>query len=228
MLVWLTCVATPIYYVLRETRDAEALHQLRVGLRRLHAAFATFKPILPGKELLKLGAEIKWMGGELDRARDLDVSIENDTHSRKIKNEDESRSRRLGDRLRAAQTAGYDRALAAVNSHRFAMLMLDCSEWVEIGSWRRSRDKEVVGLRDGVASELGCAALDRLSRNLRKAGKTHACPRPPSEASRQDQSKELALCRGILCGDLWSSFEGPPLEIHRLASKAAGCPGRPE
>src|SRR5450755_1940834 len=115
--------------------NTEALHQLRVGLRRLHAAFATFKPILPGKELPKLGAEIKWMGAELDRARDLDVFIENGIHSRKNKNEDDSRSLRLGDRLRAAQTAGYDRALAAVNSHRFAMLMLNCSEWVEIGSW---------------------------------------------------------------------------------------------
>jgi triphosphatase len=34
-----------------------------------------------------------------------------------------------------------------------------------------SRDKEVVGLRDGTVSALGCAALDRFSRKLRKAGK---------------------------------------------------------
>jgi triphosphatase len=107
------------------------------------------------------------------------------THSRKNKNEDDSRSRRLGDRLRAAQTAGYDRALAAVNSHRFAMLMLNCSEWVEIGSWRCSQDKEVVGLRDGVASALGCAALDRLSRELRNAGKhMHAFDRPARHRAR--------------------------------------------
>jgi triphosphatase len=147
-------------HLLRDTRDAEALHQLRVGLRRLHAALVTFESILPGKELLKLGADIKWMGGELDKARDLDVFIRNDTHSRKNKNEDDSRSRRLGDRLRAAQTAGYDRALAAVNSHRFAMLTLNCSEWVEIGSWRRSRDKEVAALRDGPASALHKAVRD--------------------------------------------------------------------
>ena len=62
-------------HMLRETRNAEALHQLRVGLRRLHAALAVFKPILPGKELSKMAAEIKWMGGELDTARDLDVFI---------------------------------------------------------------------------------------------------------------------------------------------------------
>jgi triphosphatase len=178
-------------HLLRETRDAEALHQLRVGLRRLHAAFATFKPILPGKELPKLGAEIKWMGTELDRARDLDVLIENGIHSRKNKNEDESRSRRLGYRLRAAQTAGYDRALAAVNSHRFAMLMLNCSEWVEIGSWRRSRDKKVVGLRDGIASALGRATLDRLSRKLRKTGKHMHALDPPARHRARIKAKKL-------------------------------------
>jgi triphosphatase len=48
--------------------------------------------------------------------------------------------------------------------------VLNCSEWVEIGSWRRSRDEEVAGLRDGAASALACAALGRLSRKLRKAG----------------------------------------------------------
>ena len=134
-------------HMLRETRNAEALHQLRVGLRRLHAAFATFKPILPGKELSEMGAEIKWMGGELDTARDLDVFIKNHARSVKGESEDDSRSRALGDRLSAAQTASYDRAIEAVDLNRFAMLVFNCAEWVEIGSWRRSRDKEVVGQR---------------------------------------------------------------------------------
>jgi CHAD domain-containing protein len=178
-------------HLLRETRNAEALHQLRVGLRRLRAAFATFKAILPGKELSKMGAEIKWMGGELDAARDLDVFIENNIHSGKDESEEHSRSRALDDRLSAAQTASYDRALAAVDSNRFAMLVLNCSEWVEIGSWRRSRDKEVVALRDGAASALACAALHRLSRKLRKAGKHMAALAPPVRHGARIRAKTL-------------------------------------
>jgi triphosphatase len=177
-------------HLLRETRNAEALHQLRVGLRRLRAALATFKPILPGSEPSKMGGEIKWMGGELDRARDLDVFIENNTHSRKDENADDS-PRGLGDRLSAAQTARYDRALAAVDSHRFAMLVLNCSEWVEIGSWRRSRDKEVAALRDGPASALACAALDRLSRKLHKDGKHMAALAPPARHRARIKAKKL-------------------------------------
>jgi inorganic triphosphatase YgiF len=75
--------------LLRERRNTEALHQLRVSLRRLRAAFAMFKPILPGKELSKMDAEIRWMGGELDTARDLDVFIKN--NARSGKHEDDSR-----------------------------------------------------------------------------------------------------------------------------------------
>jgi triphosphatase len=147
---------------LRERRNTEALHQLRVGLRRLSAAIATFTPILPGKTLSKMDAEIKWIGGELDTARDLDVFIENNARSGKDA---------LNNQLDAAQRASYDRVLEAIDSKRFAILVLNCSEWVEIGSWRRSRDEKVSGLRDGAASALASAALDRLSRKLRKAGK---------------------------------------------------------
>jgi triphosphatase len=177
--------------LLRETRNSEALHQLRVGLRRLRAALATFEPILAGEELSTMDYEIKWMGGELDTARDLDVLIENNSHSGKVENEDASRSRALGDRLGAAQSASYDHALEAVNSHRFAMLLLNCSEWVEIGSWRRSRDKEVVGLRDGAASALARAALRRLSRKLRKAGKHMSALAPPARHRARIKAKKL-------------------------------------
>ena len=207
-------------HMLRETRNAEALHQLRVGLRRLHAALAAFKPILPDKELSKMAAEIKWMGGELDTARDLDVFIENNAHSVKGESEDDSRSRALGDRLSVAQTASYERAIETVDSTRFALLVLNCAEWVEIGSWRRSRNKEVVGLRDGAASALGCAALDRFSRKLRKAGKHMHALDPQARHRARIKAKKLgpaqdwgwARQRGIfrVCSltevDAWPGF----------------------
>jgi triphosphatase len=184
--------------LLRETRNAEALHQLRVGLRRLRAALATFKPILPGKELPKLDAEIKWMSGELNTARDLDVFIEKNAHSGKDESEDDSRSRALDERLGVAQAASYVRALEAVDSNRFAMLVLNCSEWVEIGPWRRSRDKEVVRLREGPASSLARAALDRLSRKLRKAGKHMAALDPPALHRARIKAKKLRYAAEFL------------------------------
>jgi triphosphatase len=204
-------------HILHERRNAEALRQLRVDLRRLHAALAAFKPILRGGGRSKIGSESKWMGRELDRARDLDVFIENNAHSVKDESEDDSRSRALGDRLSAARTKSYDRAIEAVDSTRFALLVLNCAEGAEIGSWRRNRDKAVAGLRDGPASTLACAALDRLSRKLRKAGE-HLAALAPNARHRARIKAKVALCGGILCGGLWSSFEGPPLEIPRWRS----------
>ena len=60
-----------------------------------------------------MDAEIKWMGGELDTARNLYVSIEN--HARSGKDKDDSRLRAFGGRLDAAQCASYDRALEAID-----------------------------------------------------------------------------------------------------------------
>jgi triphosphatase len=175
--------------LLRERRNTETLHQLRVGLRRLRAALATFAPILPGNKLAKLDAEIRWIGAELDTARDLDVFIEN--NARLGKDRDDSRLRAFGDRLDAAQSASYDRALEAIDSKRFSMLVLNCSEWVEIGSWRRSPDEKVAGLRDGAASALACAALGRLSRKLRKAGKHMRALDPQARHRARIKAKNL-------------------------------------
>lgn len=177
--------------LLRETRDAEALHQLRVGLRRLRAVLATFEPILPGREFSKMGVESKWIGGELDAARDLDVFIEKNAHTGNGQEKGDTQSRALDDRLGAAQIASYDRAIEAIGSKRFAMFVLDCAEWVEIGGWRGSRDKKVVQWRDGVVSTLASAALDRSSRKLRKAGRHMVALDPPARHRARIRAKKL-------------------------------------
>jgi triphosphatase len=157
--------------LLREVRNPEALHQLRVGFRRLRAAFETFKSLLPRKGLDLLRAEIKWIGSELDPARDIDVFIKNAFPSTKTNDPGDRILSAFGERLRAAQTASYDLALTAVDSNRFALLLLNCAEWVEIGPWRGIEDAGVAKLRDGGASVLAGKALGRLSRQLRKSGK---------------------------------------------------------
>jgi len=52
---------------------AEALHQMRIGLRRLRAAIAIFDDVIADDDLKKVKAELKWITRELGPARDLDV-----------------------------------------------------------------------------------------------------------------------------------------------------------
>lgn len=55
--------------------DPEGVHQARIALRRLRAAIAIFRPIMPGDELQHLGGEARWLAGELGPVRDLDVFL---------------------------------------------------------------------------------------------------------------------------------------------------------
>lgn len=52
--------------------DAEAVHQMRVSVRRIRALLRAFAPILP-EPLLSLDPPLQWIGGSLGAVRDLDV-----------------------------------------------------------------------------------------------------------------------------------------------------------
>ena len=56
-------------------RDAESLHQARVGLRRLRSHLRLFKPLVDEKWADELGSELRGLGRELGEVRDLDVLI---------------------------------------------------------------------------------------------------------------------------------------------------------
>ena len=53
--------------------DAEALHQMRIGFRRLRTAIASFATISASSEQDRIKAELKWATKALGPARDLDV-----------------------------------------------------------------------------------------------------------------------------------------------------------
>lgn len=61
----------------RRGRDPESLHQLRVTVRRLRAALRTYGAALPARRRAALNDELRWLGQELGRVRDLDVQLAN-------------------------------------------------------------------------------------------------------------------------------------------------------
>jgi CHAD domain-containing protein len=60
--------------VLRSRRPI-GIHQARVALRRLRAAFSVFRPAVDGAAVRALSAEAKWLAGECGPARDLHVFL---------------------------------------------------------------------------------------------------------------------------------------------------------
>jgi triphosphatase len=53
--------------------DVEAIHQLRVAMRRLRAALALFEPVLPPGVVASLTEDLAWLGRGVGAVRDLDV-----------------------------------------------------------------------------------------------------------------------------------------------------------
>lgn len=56
--------------------DAHGLHDLRVAMRRLRTALATFRPLVDDGVTDPLRDELRWASGELGRARDEEVVAE--------------------------------------------------------------------------------------------------------------------------------------------------------
>ena len=58
-----------------QSRRPVGIHQTRVALRRLRAAFGLFRSAVDGPVLRGLAAEAKWLAGECGPARDLYVFL---------------------------------------------------------------------------------------------------------------------------------------------------------
>lgn len=138
-------------------RDAEALHQARVALRRLRSALAIFKPMLAGSASAALGGELRWLAAELGQARDLDVLL------------DRAGPDALHGRVAAAREAAYDRVGEVLASPRARALMIDVAEWTVGGDWLRAADTQ--SERDATARDFAVSALDRFRRKVRKDGR---------------------------------------------------------
>lgn len=148
--------------ILRGAPSAEVLHQARVGIRRLRAAASAFRAMLGDAQSKAVLGELKWLAGEFDTARDLDVLID-----RLFPDSGDGELGEVHTGLVAARAAAYERALAAASSRRFGDLMLDVAAWLPAGDW--TRVAETNDIRETSAAEFGAEALARL---LHKAVKT--------------------------------------------------------
>ncbi|MFE1904673.1 CHAD domain-containing protein [Streptomyces gardneri] len=104
----------------------DAVHQLRVACRRMRSAFKTYRKVLDRDVTDPVGAELKWLAGELGVARDQEVLTE------RLRGRIDAlpRTLRLGPvrgRLRSWSAArarsGRRRALAALDSARHLALL---------------------------------------------------------------------------------------------------------
>lgn len=173
--------------LLIQVQSPEALHQLRVGLRRLRVALWMFRALLDAPGLDRARAEARWLAGELAPARDLDVLLVRLFGAEDIE-EDAGRAALL-DGLRRAQADAYRRAHAALGSDRFRQMLLFLAEWIDIGPWLS--DAELAETRAAPAVDLAAAAMNRADAHLRKGARRFESLTVEARHELRKQAKKL-------------------------------------
>lgn len=143
--------------ILLHRRHAEALHQARVGLRRLRSAFTLYRHRLAGPESLRLKEELRWLAGALGAVRDLDVLMRRARHEP------------LRARLRDLRMQRYDALIDILKSARARTLGLDLQAWLHCDP-----DLAVGSGQEETVTDFAAAVLDASRRKLRKHGEALA------------------------------------------------------
>jgi triphosphatase len=186
--------------VLRRLRRIEALHQLRVGARRLRSAISLFGPMLADGHVDEIKGELRWLTGELDDARNLDVFITQTFRPAAKRHARSMGLSNLGRALITAQTRAYDRAEAALGSERFRTLMLETAAWIETGPWTSGDEPRLVALRQRPIKAVAREILKRGRRKVMKAGKALAGLAPQPRHKLRINAKKLRYACGFFTG----------------------------
>ena len=144
--------------------DAEALHQMRVGLRRLRAAVSIFADVVEDSGADKIKGELKWITQELGPARDLDVFAADVLKPlQKARPKDPAVNAALRD-FEERRKAAYARAIDSLRSERHRKSLLDLAEWIEVGPWASGDAAR------GPIVERARTELARLYKGIKKRG----------------------------------------------------------
>ena len=139
------------------SRDAEALHQARVSLRRLRSLCSISKSLFEDSRFDHLREELKWLASELGNARNIDVMI------------DRASSEALSSRLQEARDEAYVRVEASLSSLRARSLMIDATEWISVGDWRTDQSDET--LHEQSSRDFAVDVFDKFWKKVAKGGK---------------------------------------------------------
>lgn len=144
------------------SHQSEAVHQTRVGVRRLRAAMSLFRDLVGVDSIQLLRHELKWLAGELTEARDLDVFFQAIFQAEDEADEEPAMTA-FRRRVLEAQSSAHAKALESIQSSRFARLLLEIAAWAETGALEP-------GLSQKPVQDFAARILKRRLKTVRKSG----------------------------------------------------------
>jgi inorganic triphosphatase YgiF len=113
--------------------NADSLHQMRIGLRRLRAALKFFAGVVADGDMERIESEMKWITQELGPARDLDVFAQEVIAPLKEAHPEDADLAAAHRDVEEKREAAYARAKTAFETDRFRNSMSTSSS-----GWRRA------------------------------------------------------------------------------------------
>lgn len=151
-------------------QDIEFLHQMRIGVRRLDAAFALFADLLQPPPAIT--HELQWLMDQLGPVRDWDVFIASTLPQVAEAIPAPGPLNSLSDAARKQSGALHAQASAAASSVRYAKLLSALESWVGQRGWRADvTAKGKARLKMGVAGFAGALLEQEQQRLLRRGRK---------------------------------------------------------
>lgn len=113
--------------------SGSGIHQMRIAVRRLRSALATYRPVLLPDTTEALRGELRWLGGELSPARDAQVlgeRLEALVAEQPVELVMGPVTNRIHTEMTTRFVAGRRRGLEALDSERYATLLRDLESFV--------------------------------------------------------------------------------------------------
>lgn len=152
-------------------REPEALHQMRIAIRRFRTTLSLFRDVVTGAGAEAVKNELRWLRDQTGPARDLDVFVTEVMVPIRGQHPKEKAVVSLHQHLRRRRLRAYSVARQAVLSPRFRKLAVQTAAWVEDGDWRTNVDALMHARQDAPVEVYAAEQLSALHRRVRRHGK---------------------------------------------------------
>jgi inorganic triphosphatase YgiF len=195
--------------------DAEGLHQMRVGLRRLRAAISVFRDMLPDRDTARIKSELRWLTERLGPARDLDVLVTESVAPLRRASPDKSEVRLLEADLKQKRGRGFDRARDAIRSERYRKLVLATALWLIDGRWLTDKNALAAARRERPATEFARDVLQHRTRKVVKKSR-----RLDRLDARARHKLRIAAKKLRYAGEFFACLFEAPKKAHKRFARA--------
>lgn len=156
---------------MREGRDVEYLHQMRVALRRLRSALSTFSTVYRRELFAPVQDELRWLTSRLGPARDWDVFMTETLPPALAAFPEHAGLAALDKVCRGLRHSANAAALEAIASARYRQLMLGLSAWINCEPWLAALDPDALAQVHGPLKPFADTILEKRHRGLLKRGR---------------------------------------------------------